>query len=532
MSAEAPNSFVPRLLLSVALVALGCSGSKPEAIRAPLTGPAVDVLTDKGPVTGAEEDGLHLFLGIPYTAPPLGALRFSAPVPHEPWTEPRSARQFAPPCPQPRNASGKGGVKGDEDCLYLNIWTHPGAESLPVMVFIHGGAGFLGETSSLLTDGANLARRTGHVVVSLSYRLGALGFLALPELRDEGFRSAGNQNLLDQQAALRWIQSNIAAFGGDPGRVMLFGESEGAFFACVHAVSPASEGLFHGVISESGNCSEIPEQAETFEKWEEFAEKLGCDEEDRLECLRRLPAEKLVAGIPPLIESVVDGSVLPEQPRVTWQRGGRAELPIVIGTNRDEATLFSAPSLEALGGEAFVNSRWGYTVSLQSLFGNFADDLERLYPYDRYQGGLEALNIVATDVHWACPAREWARAWTRGGGVAWQYEFTAALRGEHGRKYGATHGLELLFVFKSFTAFEEVFSDEYSFNAEEHALADWMQDRWGEFAATGSMEGAGWPTVSLTDTQHLEISLDPSVRSTFREGRCEALLQLGIVERL
>src|SRR5690349_16292282 len=190
-------------------------------------GPAADdplrVDTDRGPVIGMADGDLRVFLGVPFAAPPVGALRLRRPHPHEPWDAPRAADRAGPPCPQ-RDGDA---VVGDEDCLYLNVWAHErDGGARPVMVFLHGGANVAGSASEPLYDGAALARATGAVVVTADYRLGALGFMALPELADEaGDGETGTYGVLDQQAALRWVQANAASFGGDAQQVMLFGES-------------------------------------------------------------------------------------------------------------------------------------------------------------------------------------------------------------------------------------------------------------------------------------------------------------------
>ncbi len=519
-----------RRLTSQALVsaslALSCGRAPLEAPEAPLSGPPVRVMTDRGPVVGASVDGLDVFLGIPFAAPPQGERRFAPPVPPPAWNEPRPATSFGPACPQLSARDGRQ-VIGDEDCLYLNVWAPSKASGRPVMAFIHGGAGIIGRTSDRVIDGAVLARRTGHVVVTIAYRLGALGFLALPELVDGGFAAAGNQSLMDQQLALKWVQANIAAFGGDPARVMLFGESAGSIFTCVHAVAPGSDGLFHAAILQSGSCGALPTQAEAFSAWAGWADELGCPAEGRIECLRALPAERLVRAGSRIITPIVDGAALPVPPEQAWLDLERPKRPLAVGTNEDEASFFSGLMQMLVGGEAFINTRWGYTTALQVLFGNDAARLEALYPYDAHGGGVAALNVALTDVRWACPMREMARAWTRGGGTVFQYEFTASLRGPLGERYGATHGLELLFLFGNRVL-------DYELDERELALADWMQSRWGRFAATASMraEEDDWPAFSEQRPVHYEIGFDRGVRDVLRDGRCDALIASGIVRRI
>lgn len=215
------------------------------------------VKTEAGYVSGTSEGGLWIYRGIPYAAPPIGDLRWRPPAPVQPWDGTREAKEFSAACPQPASAdpsSGDTPANTSEDCLYLNVWTpaKSAGEKIPVMVFIHGGAFGQGAGSISLYDGTALAKK-GVIVVTLNYRLGALGFLAHPQLVKESTNgSSGNYGLLDQLAALDWVQRNIAAFGGDPSRVTIFGESAGASSILLHLVSPQSRGLYQQAIVESG----------------------------------------------------------------------------------------------------------------------------------------------------------------------------------------------------------------------------------------------------------------------------------------
>jgi para-nitrobenzyl esterase len=494
----------------------------------------VEVTTEAGALRGVELEGLVAFKGVPYATPPGAEGRFAPPPPLEPWSGTRAADEFAPPCPQPaRQPDLSIEVVGSEDCLYLNVWAPTGAADRPVMVFIHGGAGFLGSTASAAIGGAELARETGNVVVTMAYRLGPLGYLALPEL------GGGNHAIQDQQAALGWVQRNIGSFGGDPGSVMLFGESHGSACVCAHLAAPESRGLFHAAAMESGSCF-LPDAEDSYPRWEAVADEVGCSGADRLGCLREVPVEELVRAttdenIPPSI----DGAVVPAAPLEGALEGANADIPIIVGSNADEAKFFFELLTYQLGPWspfffAIVDSEWGYRLVLETVFGDDAAALRAIYPWWWYalwfpEPGRAALNDLITDVSFACPAREWARAWTAGGGRAYHYEFTAGPEGRFSH-LGAFHGIELFFVFGSLDEVD-VGGQTYQPSAAELELSSWMQSAWSRFAASGAplADPSQWPAFSEGDPRHYEIGHDRGTRSVFRWGRCDRLIEQGLV---
>jgi para-nitrobenzyl esterase len=503
----------------------------PEA-GGPEVGGVPLVATDRGPVEGtAEDDGLRVFLGIPYAAPPLGAFRFAPPQPAAPWSEPLDVTSFAPVCAQSSNFEAPSDtMEGDEDCLYLNVWAPPAGPPRPVMVFLHGGGNISGNSRY---PGEVLARRTGHVVVTVAYRLGPLGFLSL-----EG--ASGNAGFMDQQAALGWVQRNIAAFGGDPARVMLFGESAGALGVCVQTVAPGSEGLFRAAIAESfPACAtmELPAQARS--RWQALAAELGCGTGDRIACLRQMPADELVlAGVDVgAMSPVLDGEFLTDHGRDVWRRGDRADdVALVVGMNKNEGgTTIEALRTQQGWTSALLDSKWGYHLAIDLVWPQQAAELKAMYRYEEYRGGLEAIETLGTDVWASCPTRAWARAWARGGGDAWLYDFTAGLRGDLAR-FGSAHGIELAFLFDYFDELDDsgLTDEEYVANFEERALAEWMQDRWGQLAADGTMHGGAgceaWAPVSEPETLYFEIGLARGLRSVYRGDRCDRLVELGLVD--
>jgi para-nitrobenzyl esterase len=287
-------------------------------------------MTDKGPVQGTVSGASRLFFAIPYAAPPVGDLRWKSPAPHAPWTTPVSAIQPGPACGQlDALTSMSFDTTTSEDCLTLNVWAPKAASSspAPVMLWIHGGSFVIGSGGSPDYDGQALSEATGAVVVTINYRLGPLGFLALPALHSEdpAHPSSGMYGIEDQRAAMAWVQKNVAGFGGDPQNVTLFGESAGGISVCTHLISPPSKGLFQRAIIESGACATGLATTETAAQTQgaNVAAKLGCSPSD-LACLRGKKVDEVLLALPtsPFETitggvswgTVVDGLNLPDDP--------------------------------------------------------------------------------------------------------------------------------------------------------------------------------------------------------------------------
>ncbi|MGW0579460.1 carboxylesterase/lipase family protein, partial [Streptomyces sp. NPDC002920] len=335
--------------------------------------PAV-VSTDKGAVRGATAYGVERFLGIPYAAAPTGSLRWKPPQSPARWTGIREATDFGDPCPV--LPSGNGPRSETEDCLDVNVWRPSGVRAgarLPVHVFIHGGG--LTNGSGSQNDESKLVRETGVIGVSLNYRLGAFGFLGLPALTEEGGES-GNYGFMDQQAALRWVQRNIAAFGGNPREVTIDGESAGGWSVCGHLVSPGSRGLFARAMIQSGSCPSGP-QARAEAAGTAFARSAGCDGTDRaavLDCLRSASAGTLLDASGTFSSGFVDGTpTFPIPAREALDSGRFARVPVVVGATRDEGRTFSAGYTGA-GKEA-------YLAFVQGTAGDRADEVLARYPW-------------------------------------------------------------------------------------------------------------------------------------------------------
>jgi para-nitrobenzyl esterase len=333
------------------------------------------VIVGEGLLQGTFKDGLTVYKGIPFAAPPVGDLRWRAPQPAEKWEGIKPADKFAPAAMQGGNPpSGK-----SEDCLYLNIWTPAKTEKdkIPVLVWIYGGGFSFGSTSDPVHHGEHLARK-GVVLVSIAYRVGQLGFLAHPELSAENpNRVSGNYGLLDMIAGLQWIQKNIATFGGDPDKVTIFGESAGGIAVSMLCASPLAKGLFHGAISQSGGSfgptrpTTFPgENMKTLRQAEEaglsFAQKTGVSS---IADLRNIAAEKLPSGMGMGGAPIVDGYVIPDNQYKLYEAGKYNDVPVLIGYNSDEGASFSREKTPE-----------EYIAGVKARYGKFADELIKAYP--------------------------------------------------------------------------------------------------------------------------------------------------------
>jgi para-nitrobenzyl esterase len=424
------------------------------------------VRTDRGVVVGKRAGAVDEFLGIPYAAPPVGDLRFRPPRPHTPWPAPRPATEYGSICPQ-RTAKG---VTGDEDCLFLNVFAPvAGVASgrsgrLPVMVWIHGGGYNADSGSDTLYDPSAIVRAAGVVVVTLNYRLGILGFLAHPALSAEDRRGiSGNYEIEDQQAALAWTRRNISAFGGDPARVTIFGESASVNSVLVNLASPTAAGLFRGAIAESPLYGVKPLPLDIAERmWgETVSAALGCPPDDdpgAAACLRAAAVKKLVMlgrntrerpfGF---VAPVIDGVVLMQPLREAFRSGAFNRAPIVIGSNHDEATPLGAVLYNLAVGPVRAGQ---YPRILAERFGaRNGARVASAYPLARYLTPSQAL-AAYTAAFFACPI-ERVRAALASQVRTYGYEFTepdpVATEGYPAKARGIelldAHTFELPYVF-------------------------------------------------------------------------------------
>jgi para-nitrobenzyl esterase len=504
------------------------------------------IKTSSGLVSGAGAE-LSVFKGIPYAAPPVGELRWKPPVAPQSWTGVRAAVEFGFACPQPAFAPWVL-PKQNEDCLTLNVWTpaKKAGQKLPVMVWIHGGGFFVGAGSQSIYDGEALARR-GAVVVTFNYRLGVLGFLAHPALtRESPHQSSGNYGLLDQIAALQWVHDNIAAFGGDPKRVTIFGESAGGTSVYMLLVSPLARGLFQRAIAESGAWLYRP-LSHLSQSWygKPPAEKLGADLGANLAELRALPAEEVLKRglrLPELFfdrgydrRPIVDGWVIPDDPGALFDSGRYNRVPLLAGTNGDEATLFMQV--------APVNTLAAYRDWARSTFGDSdGARLLELFPASADSELRQVASRITADSAFLHGARCVARAMS-GTNRVWMYHFTRVNGLGRAMKLGAFHGSEMAYAWGNLAhpffdlpghPMTAVASKPDLFDARDHALSGEMNGAWVRFAATGDPNGPGlpsWPAYDRTGDRYLELGDKTAPAAKLREKELDFFDQVYARQR-
>jgi para-nitrobenzyl esterase len=481
----------------------------------------LEITTTKGAVRGVEENGIAVFRGIPFAAPPIGANRFRTPQPVEPWTGMRDASAFSATAPQIRMPSGilpRQDEPTDEDCLYLNVWT-PGADAQkrPVMVWIHGGGFTGGSGSSAWYGGGNLARRGDVVVVTVNYRLGALGFLYEPSLGE----APANFGMLDQVAALQWVRDEIAAFGGDPANVTIFGESAGGMSVGCLMGSSLAGGLFHKAIPQSGAAHNAltPEQAAaSADAFRDALEVRGLN----AEALRELPVEKILEaqqktqmsmgqrmkGLAMPFQPVIDGNFL-EQPAIEAIRGGSVkDVPTLIGTTSHEWKLFTAMAPD--GGSDIDDASATRRIArlLDPENQQKAADILDVYRKSAEAAGeptdgLSLFEAAMTDFGFRVPADRLAEAQAAQQPLTFSYRFDWPSPAMEGR-LGACHAVEIPFVFGT-TNTSKAFSGS---GPEVEALSDTVMDAWLAFAKTGSPNTEALPWLPYDANARRTMLLD------------------------
>jgi para-nitrobenzyl esterase len=459
-------------------------------------GRSVTVHTDHGVVRGKVVGGVRQFLGIPYAAPPVAGLRWRPPQPAPAWHGIRDATAFAPHCAQ--SASPFGVASASEDCLYLNIFTpSPARRGAPVMVWIHGGGLVTGESEDY--DPAPLVAR-GVIVVTLNYRLGALGFLAHPALTAESAHHAsGNFGLLDQQAALRWVQRNARSFGGNPSNVTIFGESAGGLSVHSQLASPLAAGLFHRAIVQSGGyLLTAPPLSAAEAAGAAFASQAGCADQSAA-CLRTLPVQTILARQGEA-NTTVDGYLLPLSPVDAFASSAFNRVPVIEGTNHDEWRLFVAQT-EAASGVPL--SAAAYVLAIAATLRipvAAATALAAAYPVSAYPSPSLALGALGTDAIFACNARRAAGLLSQHV-PTYQYEFNdpnAPQRFFPSLSFptGAYHAAELQYLFSLTRGEQPVFTPE------QVRLSQTMVWYWTRFAWAGnpnSPRTPSWPRYDTTE---------------------------------
>jgi len=517
--------------------------------------PTQPVETDAGAVVGLRLQTaggpVEVFKGIPYAAPPVGEMRWQPPGPAPSWEGIRPGFFATPPCMQGSGLLAASSIVPPspdpcEDCLYLTVWRPANAseEPLPVMVWYHGGSFQSGTGDFPAYDGSALANQ-GVIVVTVNSRLGAFGYMAHPAFSAESPDGiSGNYGVLDKIAALEWVQRNAAAFGGDPGNVTVFGISSGAMGVGCLLVSPLAEGLFHRAIMQGGSTWPLPPlradvpgedvPGEVFPGELPSAEEIGLVTAESLAISGTGPAAAAaLRALPPadILEAengsdifafrlgdnpTVDGVVIPEQPILMLQAGDFNRIPLLIGSNRDEASGYLVIYDEFL--------RWRapqYTAFIHEFFGQDAEAILALYPPRGQFFVWAELNRLVTDIAFFAPARMFAHATAEAGLPAYRYYFTQRPGNIAGDVFGAHHAAEVPFVFNTLIA-------RSHFTPEDRALARTMQRYWTRFAATGDPNGPGdpeWPLDSPDADTLLELGPQIGARSHYRQEEADILAQ-------
>jgi para-nitrobenzyl esterase len=464
------------------------------------------VRTEAGLLEGTAEDGLAVYRGVPFAAAPVGELRWRAPQSAPHWSGVRRAHDFAPSCMQelrPNPSIGNTRPRTSEDCLYLNVWSpaRMAHDAMPVMVWIYGGGFVFGSTAVPLYSGEELAKH-GVIVVSIAYRLGAFGFLAHPDLSAESpHHVSGNYGLLDQIAALQWVQKNIAAFGGDARRVTIFGESAGGISVSMLAASPLARGLFAGAISESGASfgsvrvpplpgENMPALADAERTGIAFARQLDVKSAADL---RNLPAETVQAAKSSIGDfwPTLDHWVILDDQYKLYQNGHYDQTPILIGTNSNEGAIFGTPA-----------SASDFVSAVHARFGPFAEDLLNVYSPTETHWRQSSMDLNR-DAAFGWHAWTWARLQSVSGkSKAFLYYFDQAPprapQSPYSGAAGAVHAEELIYVF------QHINRSDLTWSTQDRAISSAMAEYWTNFVKRGDPNATGlprWPAFSVDDAR-------------------------------
>jgi para-nitrobenzyl esterase len=515
---------VPAWVICACLV-----GGVAVAAGPPLTTRTIDgehtaaVRTEQGDVVGVHDDTgtVDVFAGIPYAAPPVGDLRWAAPQPALQREETLIADDFGPSALQPESSFVTRAATrlldmplehtllnpydADEDALRLNIWRSsslPADQKLPVLVYVHGGS-FTGGSGALPAyDGTALAARGEALTVTINYRLGVFGFLADDELAD----AAGNQGLRDQIAALQWLKDNIAAFGGDPDQVTVAGESAGSGSACILGVSPLAAGLFHGIIGESGGClgtagdRDAGDLYDTAENARDAAaalsEALGGAS---LAEMRAMPAERIQSAAASLSAHwwpTIDDAVLPATPAEIYATGDQNDVPLLLGSNADEASLMLLSGMDS--------DPDAYEAEIRDTYGEDADTYLQLYPGDDPEQVLDSRVRAETDRSMTSTMRDWGMTAAESGrSDVYMYFFTRVPPEPALERFGVHHGAEVMYAYGNLGADGNAVYDEIDRRLEAEMTGYWLG-----FATNGDPNGADrphWPTLQESPEQLLEL---------------------------
>ena len=497
-------------------------GADPEATQL--------VETAEGPVTGVRNDAgtVEIFAGVPYAQPPVGDLRWQAPRPLEPRSGVLVADRFSAAPVQATTTFATRALSQtldipledtflnpypvSEDSLYLNIWraTRPESAELPVLVYIPGGGFATGSGALPLYDGEALASTGEAIVITINYRLGVMGFLSHPELAAESsYDASGNYGILDQIAALKWVRQNVDAFGGDPDRVTIAGESAGGESVCILGATPLADGLVHGIIGSSGACmgtegntedgDQSDSRAVAEDSGERLTQELGVD---TVAQLRELPVDRITeaaAAVGPHWRPSVDGYVLDRSPADIYAAGDQLDVPTMVGSNADEVSLVRAFPPEPVTPEE-------YRTTAQEEHGASLEAFLDLYPGETEEQVFDSMLQAQVDRAFTRAMYRWARLQTQSGQApAYLYFFTHTPPDGGSREYGAYHGAELMYAFDNLGA-----DGPADYGEADHLLRDQLSGYWLNFVRTGDPNGAGlpvWSTFANAPEQVMQLGV-------------------------
>jgi len=482
------------------LILLPARAAHAEITEAKVTG---------GVVSGVAENGISVFKGIPFAAPPVGDRRWQAPAPVTPWSGVKKADAFANACMQPPNSQGNT-APVSEDCLYLNVWTPAKSANakVPVIVWVHGGGFTGGSTSISMYNGAGFAKK-GVVLVSVAYRLGPFGFMAHPELSRESRHGSGAYGIQDLVAGLTWVKANISAFGGDPGNVTIFGHSAGSAALTFLAASPLSKGLFHRVIAMSGASfaplqtsqqggfgMSIPSLTTAEATGSAFLSKLNVKS---IAEARKLSADTIQAatGGGLTFRPVADGYVISNDLFTLYEQGKFNDTPVLLGHTSDETSAF--------GGSQPVTPA-AFEKQIREQFGAQAEDILKAYPHATDADAVKATRHVRNDTSFAWNMWTWAREQSKQGkGKVFSYYYN-----NHGpQAEGSGHGSDVPFAFQTLAG-------RRTPSPQDLALSDMISSYYVNFATTGDPNGKGlppWPAFSDKNQQVMVFDAAPSART-------------------